>query len=213
MMPAQTWTPAIYDLLETLNCRVRLLSLTHIHQGWSHQFDSPAALVDAITQLVDAGLLVGDLWSLPASPIGEQPLAVWTPRQTAPDLVQVADVVQARWNKPPQPTPVVAATHKAARLFGSSAGGLPPLNHRNHDLLLSEVYIRYRMTNSKLANSWLGEDAVAIAERGVKNPDAFLFDDEGNITHVVESAGRYSLGQLESFHQHCQSAELPYELW
>lgn len=212
-MPAQTWTPAIYDLLETLNCRVRILSLAHIHQGWNYQFDSSAALVDAIMQLVDAGLLVGDLWSLPASPIGEQPLAAWAPRQMAPDLVQIAAVVQTRWNEPPQATPVVAATHKAARLFGSSAGGLPPTNHRNHDLLLSGVYIGYRTSNPKLANSWLGEDAVAIAERGVKNPDAFLFDDEGNVTRVIESAGRYSLDQLESFHQHCQSAELPYELW
>lgn len=212
-MPTQTWTPAIYDLLETLNCRVRILSLAHIYQGWNHHFDSSAALVDAIMQLVSADLLVGDLWSLPASPIGQQPLAAWAPRQLAPDLVQIADVVQTRWNEPPKATPVVAATHKVARLFGSSAGGLPSTNHRNHDLLLSEVYIRYRTSHPKLANSWLGEDAVAIAERGVKNPDAFLFDDEGKVKRVIESAGRYSLAQLESFHQHCQSAELPYELW
>jgi hypothetical protein len=213
MMPAQTWTPAIYDLMESLNCRVRLLSLTHIHRGWKHQFESSAAIVDAIAQLVDAGLLVGELWSLPVSPIGDQPLVAWTPQQMAPDLAKIAEVVQTRWDGPPQPTPVVAATHKAARLFGSSAGGLPLMNHRNHDLLLAGVYTRYRTTNPNLANSWLGEDAVAIAERGVKNPDAFLFDDEGNVTRVIESAGRYSFSQLESFHQHCQSAELPYELW
>ncbi len=212
-MVERTWTPAIYDLIESLTCRVRLLSLAHIHQGWAGHFGSSSATVDAIKQLVDAGLIVGDVWNLSPSPIGETPLAAWTPQHMAPDLLQLAEVVQARWNEPTQPTPVVAATHKAARLFGSSAGGLPPTNHRNHDLLLAGVYVRYRTTEPELADTWLGEDAVAIAERGVKNPDAFLFDDEGNVVRVIESAGRYSLEQLESFHRHCRFAELPYELW
>lgn len=208
-----TWTPAIYDLMETLTCRVRLLSLAHIHQGWADQFGSSAATVVAIKQLVDAGLIVGDVWNLPASPIGERPLQVWNPNDTLPDLSRIAELVQRRWDRTSEPTPVVAATHKASRLFGSSAGGLPPTNHRNHDLLLAGVYVRYRVEEPALAATWLGEDAVAMAERGVKNPDAFLFDDEGNVNRVIESAGRYSLKQLESFHQHCQSAELPYELW
>lgn len=212
-MVERTWTPAIYDLMETLTCRVRLLSLANIHQGWIQQFGSSKAIIDAVKQLVDAGLVVGDVWALPASPIGEQPLAAWTMQHSTPDLVQLAEIIQTRWDEPSTPTPVVAATHKAARLFGSSAGGLPPTNHRNHDLLLAGVYVRYRTTEPELAGTWLGEDAVAIAERGVKNPDAFLFDDDGNVTRVIESAGRYSLEQLESFHRHCQSAELPYELW
>ena len=213
MMVERTWTPAIHDLMETLTCRVRLLSLPHIHQGWTQQFGSSTDIVDYIKQLVDAGLIVGDVWTVPASPIGEQPLVAWTTQHSTPDLVQIAEIVQTRWDEPSTPTPVVAATRKAARLFGSSAGGLPPTNHRNHDLLLAGVYVRYRTTEPELAGTWLGEDAVAIAERGVKNPDAFLFDDDGNVTRVIESAGRYSLAQLESFHRHCQSAELPYELW
>lgn len=212
-MIQRTWTTPIYDLLETLTCRVRLLSLAHIHQGWADQFGSSGVVVDAIQRLIETGLIVGDVWDLPASPIGDEPLAAWTPQHAAPDFIHITDVVQNRWYEPSTPTPIVAATHKAARLFGSSAGGLPPTNHRNHDLLLAGVYVRYRTTEPELANTWLGEDAVAIAERGVKNPDAFLFDSEGNVTRVIESAGRYSLDQLESFHRHCQSAELPYELW
>ena len=212
-MIQRTWTTPIYELMETLTCRVRVLSLAHIYQGWADQFGSSGRVVDAIQRLVDAGLIVGDVWDLPASPIGNEPLAVWTPQNAAPNFVQIADVVRSRWNGSPTPTPIVAATHRAARLFGSSAGGLPPTNYRNHDLLLAGVYARYRNVEPELAASWLGEDAVAIAERGVKNPDAFLFDGEGNVTRVIESAGRYSLDQIESFHRHCQSAELPYELW
>lgn len=213
MMVERSWTPAVYDLMETLTCRVRLLSLAHIYQAWTQQFGSSTAIIDAVKRLVDADLLVGDVWNLPESPIGNQPLAAWTPLHAIPNFVDIAQVVRNRWDEPSIPTPVVAATHKAARLFGSSAGGLPPTNHRNHDLLLAGVYVRYRATEPELAGTWLGEDAVAIAERGVKNPDAFLFDDDGNVTRVIESAGRYSLEQLESFHRHCQSAELPYELW
>lgn len=212
-MVERTWTTTIYDLMESLTCRVRLLSLVQIHNGWAKQFSSAGAIVDTIKQLVDANLIVGDVWHLPATPIGPHPLAEWTPQQAPPDLIRIAEVVQTRWDEPPQQTPVVAATHKAARLFGSSAGGFPPANHRNHDLLLAGVYVRYRTTEPELAGTWLGEDAVAVAERGVKNPDAFLFDDDGDVTRVIESAGRYSLDQLESFHRHCQSAELPYELW
>ena len=212
-MIQQTWTTPIYDLMETLTCRVRLLSLAHVHRVWADQFGSSGAIIDVIQRLLDAGLIVGDVWNLPASPIGEEPLASWTPRHAAPDFGRIAEVVRDRWDLNPSPTPVVAATHKAARLFGSSAGGLPPTNHRNHDLLLAGVYVRYRTIEPELANTWLGEDAVEIAERGVKNPDAFLFDGEGNVTRVIESAGRYSLEQIESFHRHCQSAELPYELW
>ncbi|MEM6467932.1 MAG: hypothetical protein AAF802_00075 [Planctomycetota bacterium] len=212
-MIQRTWTTPIYDLMETLTCRVRLLSLAHVHRVWADQFGSSGAVIDVIQRLVEAGLIVGDVWSLPASPIGEEPLASWTPQHATPDFVRIAEVVLERWSKPPTPTPVIAATHKAARLFGSSAGGLPPTNHRNHDLLLAGVYVRYRAIEPKLADTWLGEDAVAVAERGVKNPDAFLFDGEGNVTRVIESAGRYSLDQIESFHRHCQSAELPYELW
>ena len=212
-MVEQTWAPAICDLMETLTCRVRLLTLAHIRQGWAAQFSTIGGVVTAIERLVAAGLVVGDVWDVPASPIGEKPLAVWEPQRASPDLVQLADIIQARWTEPSSPTPVVAATQKAAVLFGSSAGGLPPMNHRNHDLLLAAVYIHYRTKNPELADLWYGEDAVSIAERGVKNPDAFLINHDGHVTRVIESTGRYSLKQLESFHQHCLTAELPYELW
>jgi len=212
-MIERTWTPSICDLMETLTCRVRLLSLIHVHQLWAEQFTTTGGVSTAVERLIRAGLIIGDVWNVPPTPIAEQPLAAWTPQNAKPDLVEIAEVIRTRWNGASIPTPVVAATHKAARLFGSSAGGLPPTNHRNHDLLLAAVYARERTNDPDLAETWHGEDAGSIAERGVKNPDAFLIDETGNVIRIIESAGRYSLKQLESFHQHCQSAELPYELW
>lgn len=212
-MVQQTWTKPISDLIETLTCRVRVLSLIHIYAGWTKEFGSRSAVKVALEQLIEADLLVGEVWEAQPSPIGEQPIAAWSPGLPEPDFYEIEQVVRNRWTAQPTPTPVLAATHKAARLFGSSTGGLPPENHRNHDLLLASTYLRYRCVQPEQAANWLGEDAVAMAEKGVKNPDAFLFDNEGALVKVIESAGRYSFKQLESFHQHCQLSTLPYELW
>ena len=82
-----------------------------------------------------------------------------------------------------------------------------------HDLLLSEVFVLYRRRLPKLAECWVGEDAMPLAERGVKNPDAFLLDDEYQPRRVIESAGSYSQKQVDTFHDYCRQCRLPYELW
>lgn len=209
----RTWTAGIHDLMETLTCRVRVLSLQQVQRGWAEVFGSRQAPRLVMERLIKTGLIEGDVWHVPPSPIGDGPLVTWSPGQSCPDLMALETRVQRRWHATPLPTPVIAATQPAARLFGSSTGDLPPENHRNHDLLLASVYIRYRCSQPEFATSWLGEDGIGRAERGVKNPDAFLIDDHGQVVRVVESAGRYSLKQLESFHQHCQRAALAYELW
>lgn len=209
----QRWSPGVHDLIESLTCRIRVLSLNQIQQGWRQQLGPAKAVLETIELLVKAGLLQGDVWTVQASPINGRPICHWSQGNETPDLIPVHQVIQERWNHPRMPTPVVAATHRAARLFGSSTGGLPPANHRNHDLLLSEVYLRYRDALANTGVIWVGEDAMVLAERGIKNPDAFLVNKEGEVVRVIESAGKYSISQLESFHKHCESEQLAYELW
>ncbi len=208
-----SWTPIIYNLIETLACRVRVLSLQQIHQGWPEMQGSPQGILPTINRLVQAGLLSGDICKLPMPPITDLPLCIWSPGCPEPNFEPLERLIQSRWDSPLLSTPIVAATQKACNLFGSSAGGLPPLTHLNHDLLLAQVHIQYRCQQPELCKSWLGEDAVEMAEHGIKNPDAFLFDSNGNVARVIESTGKYSLKQLESFHHHCQVSDLPYELW
>ena len=105
------------------------------------------------------------------------------------------------------------ATERAGRLFGSRSGHLVREIERSHDLLLAEVYLLYREQLPELAATWVGEDALPVAQRGVKNPDAFLFDDSHQPRRVIESAGAYSQKQVETFHRYCTDARLPYELW
>ena len=96
-----------------------------------------------------------------------------------------------------------------ARLGESSYG----VYERQHDLLFAEVFVRYRQELPSLVAYWVGEEALPKAEYGVKNPDAFLIDDELQPRRVIESAGAYSQQQVETFHEYCRLARLPYELW
>ena len=41
----------------------------------------------------------------------------------------------------------------------------------------------------------------------------FLLGPSGQVTRVIETAGRYRSEQLERFHEHCREYGLPYELW
>jgi hypothetical protein len=101
----------------------------------------------------------------------------------------------------------------AASVFGSTAGKLPPVEHRDHDLRLAAVYVHYCMTFPQLAQLWIGEHALPKAGYRIKDPDAFLRDDAGRFVRVIESAGRYGATQLRSFHEHCFEFDLSYELW
>jgi hypothetical protein len=65
----------------------------------------------------------------------------------------------------------------------------------------------------QLIDYWIGEDALPVAEYGVKNPDAFLFDEEWQPRRVIESAGSYSQKQVATFHEFCRVSRLPYEMW
>ena len=212
-MLKQSWTDGIHNLVETLTCRVRVLSLPHLREVSNELCDANMGVTETLQSLIDTGLIVGEVWRVPTCSIGDEPLFEWSPNQPAPDCLALEAKVQGRWLQSEETIPVIAATHASARMFGSAGGGMPPEHHRSHDLLLSAVYIRYRKRLPQLSQNWLGEDAVTGAERGVKNPDAFLFDEHGNTIRVVESAGRYSQNQLESFHEHCRLAGLAYELW
>ena len=120
---------------------------------------------------------------------------------------------QGRWNSLAVPTEVYTASRQAANLFAGDSHGLPALEHRDHDLLLADAYVAYRTNRPEEAARWIGEDFLPKAGFRIKDPDAFLIDDSGRPMRVVESAGRYNRKQIASFHDHCQTLSLPYELW
>lgn len=212
MIPA-TWTKPEFEIIETLCCRVRVLSLEQLRRGWWPQADTDDLVTGTMARLLDAGLLRSMVWRVKIPRLSRGPLCRWQPPMTAPNFETVTRMVRNRWPQRTCPVRVCLASSKATRLFGSSAENIPPTHHRNHDLLLGAVFVHYRAVQPAHARRWIGEDSFPLAETGVKNPDAFLINDDGEPYRVIESAGRYSRDQIETFHRYCQESELPYELW
>ena len=206
-------TPRDFDILETLTRRVRLLTVWQVARIWWPNAKSQCHCRRRIESLVRAGLI--EMLSICVHPLlpVDKPLFRWKPGATEPDAERIATTCQKRWSKPDRPLTVCVATPRSANVFGSTACGTPPVEHRNHDLRLADVYGRYRREWPELAATWIGEHALPRAGYRIKDPDAFLCDADGSVRFVIESAGRYSTEQVQSFHDHCAEYDLPYELW
>lgn len=210
--PTSTWSPLELELMTALACQVRVLSELQIQQGWKSQC-SINELRASVSKLVEAKLVEQHTWTVAPPQIGNAPLHTWKPGHVKPDTWRLSQTCRSRWNRLPEKMTVYQATELAGRLFGSRAGHATRIIEQRHDLLLAEVFILYRTRLPELAKRWLGEDAVLMAEHGVKNPDAFLMDDECVPRRVIESAGSYSQTQVETFHEYCRVSRIPYELW
>jgi hypothetical protein len=208
-----TLTERDHDLLETLTLHVRLLTVRHCAWlGWPDA-KGLSQVQRRLQRLAAAGLV--ELHRINAHPLPDRPtpLFTWEPGASDPDPAELSRRTRERWSQPAQPTEVCVASPLAAGLLGSTARGLPPLEHRDHDLCMAGVYVHYRRQLPKLAAMWIGEHALPKAGYRIKDPDAFLRNEQGKLLRVIESAGRYGPRQFESFHQYCDARNLPYELW
>jgi hypothetical protein len=141
------------------------------------------------------------------------PVVRWKPDEPDPDAETTSVALQARWTEPARPTTVYTASPTAAGLFGCTGGELSELTHRDHDLLLGEVFVTYLRGEPEAARRWVGETARPKAGYRVKDPDAFLLDEAGSTLRVIESGGKYDADRVASFHEHCAERRLAYELW
>lgn len=209
-----TWTARDLQIVEALTTKVRLLTRDQVARGWWQPSKRRAEhTAERLRVLTAAGLL--DSYRVNVHPVlrVETPVFRWAPGDSDPEAEAVAKRLRGRWTEAARPTTVYAASRLAANLFGSFAGRLPDLTHRDHDLLLGEVYLLYLRAEPEAAARWAGEDTRPKAGFRIKDPDAFLLNDGGDIDRVVESGGRYGATQVEAFHEHCAEHDLPYELW
>lgn len=205
--------PRDLDLLETLTRCVPVLAVRQAAQlGW-HEARRRGAARERLRRLARAGWI--ELRTVNAHPplAVDRPIFAWHPGDDDPNPYRLARQVQSRWSNAARPTEVCFATRETAALFGSTASGGAALAHLDHDLLLAEVYLHYRLHRPLLAEQWIGEHALPKAGYRIKDPDAFLRDAQGLVLRVIESAGRYSAPQVESIHEHCADNRLSYELW
>jgi hypothetical protein len=201
------------DLVETLALRVRMLTVQHAAAIWWPKARSLRTLRRRLESLAAVGWIELRIVNAhPPLPV-TRPLFRWKPGAAEPDTDNIASQLRGRWSQAARPTEVCVASPLAACLLGSTARRLPPPEHRDHDLRLASVYVHYRKALPRLASLWVGEHALPKAGYRIKDPDAFLRDRSGRVFRVIESAGRYSAAQVESFHEHCVEFALPYELW
>lgn len=206
-----TLTQRDLDLLETLACRVSVLRVADAARlGWATTGPAPRR---RLQQLAKAGWLRRRVLNAhPSLPV-VNPLFAWQPGMGDPDAERLSRLAKGRWSRAALPAEICIATKSTAALFGSTAGHGGSPAHLDHDLRLAAVYVQYRLHHPALAARWIGEHALPKAGYRVKDPDAFLRDDRGRILRVIESAGRYSSAQIESFHEYCVERAFPYELW
>ncbi len=207
-----SWTNFELELMTALTCQVRILSQPQLARGWPTGH-STGALAVSLARLSAAQLIQCATWTVVTPHIGHAPIFTWRPGEPKPDTWCLSQKIRARWDRPATTLTVYQATELAGRLFGSRSGHHIRVIEQRHDLLLAEVFVLYRLRLAELAACWVGEHALPMAERGVKNPDAFLIDQQRQPRRVIESAGSYSQYQVDTFHEYCRVSHLPYELW
>lgn len=199
------------QILDALACRVRVLSLDQITRTWTTPGEGQ--VLHCVERLISFGLVKMEIWEVVVPDTVQAPLFTWKLNAPEPDTWRISEAAKKRWHLQKSTVFAYQATELAGRLFGSRSGKKIRIIERQHDLLLGEVYVDYRRSFPELAERWYGEDFIPPAPYGVKNPDAFLLDEKLRPRRVVESAGAYSQKQVRSFHNHCQTNNLPYELW
>jgi len=189
-----------------------MLSLPQLRLFWRISSHNRRTLERRISRMCAGGLI--EVHTINARLLNPtKPLFAWRPGSEQPDPFTISLQARSRWSCPATPTTVYVASRWAANLQASTSYGLPKPEHRDHDLLLAWVYVQIRIHRPQLAALWVGEHVLPKAGYQIKDPDAFLIDDTGNLQCVIESAGSYTQEQVESFHEHCVEYSLPYELW
>lgn len=208
--------PRDLDLLETLNARVRVLSLVAIAAAWW----APTATgrknaAKRLAALVDAELLRREVVLARPLLALESPEYAWFPGEKPTAFGPLAWRLQARWSGHPRRVAVYLAAPRAVALFGGAApGSIKNLCQVTHDLHVGVIYLTYRRRWPMHAAYWQGEDAVARDRRQRETlPDSLLVSAAGEPYRAVEFGGSYSRMRLASFHDYCRDRGLPYEIW
>lgn len=201
------------SIIRSLTRQVRLMTCRQVAEIWWKNVRCSQGCLDRLNLLQRLGWVEKETLLVHPLLHPDEPLVRWKPGDHRPCFEVVAQVSRGRWSAAATPTEVVAASRKAANLMGSTSWSIPRSEHWNHDLHLAQVFVDYYLNTPVLAQHWVGENVLPKAGHRIKDPDAFIVDASGKVRLVVESAGRYGVKQVESFHRHCVRFRLPYELW
>lgn len=210
-MRATPWTPTERSLVRALALQVRLLTARQVLQGWFAAAADPVPETEAALERVALAGFIESL-TLEAHPCLtiDQPLFRWCrgdPHPHDEEWDTIADRSRSRWHAEHEPICVWRATKRAAHVYGAFHDARHVRHSEaSHDLLLSQVFVHYRLARPQYAAEWWGEAAfpkLGFEIKGMKDPDAYLIANDGSAYRIVECAGRYEADHLWALHAHC----------
>ena len=189
---------------------MKYLTADQIARGWFAGCDEPESeAANLLDSLADSDLIIEETIEVYDAPRPARPLMAWRPGEPPPTpgrLNALAETLADRWSEHLRPVTVFHGSRNAANAFGASiAETRERSSDWSHDLLISEVLLRYRESRESEVKHWLGESFVpklGLTIRGMKDPDAFLIVD-GRIERVIETGGKYTVEHLRALHRHC----------
>lgn len=187
-------TETTTSMLKVLSRRGRVLTGHQIGRTWYSHTKTPKESARRTASILEAAGFVKTQRQMIASVSGGPPLLDWTPGQSEPSFQRIAWANATRWNVPLCRTLCVTATKRAHSLFGGSPRRIRP-RELEHDVLVSEVFLRMREQDAELAKHWIHEDALEGISSSDKRPDAII---ECNEQIIVDVLGRgYDAHKIE----------------
>ncbi len=198
------------ETLRMLAVQVNMASRVQVIRSYMGLCEEPEKVCDgSLRFLLRAGLIERATIEVRTAGPATKPVFVWQPDWGDPDraeLEELAESLAVRWSSPFEAVEVYIASRVAANLFGVRGAGVGRPCEWSHNFRLTEVFLHYREHSPDLLTRWVGEVAVTKWGKRVKHmkdPDAFLMDQRGQIERVIEVAGKYTADHLSDIHQHC----------
>lgn len=209
-----TLTDRDLTILQALVFQVRLLTVRLVAELWWPSGLNQRQARKRLEQLSKCGFV--EFHVINACHLKMQvnePLFTWNTNDDEPDFERLAKQGRERWDEATRPTTVCIASNRSATLLGNAVSGLPRNDRWDYDLRLACVYAKYQRQSPPPFGRWIGSQGLLHTDQRLKRLDAWLVHENGRVLRAIKSAGRNDARRLQSFHQHCFSHQLSYELW
>ena len=160
-----------------------------------------------------AGLI--ESFTVLARPVEDVELIFYgNPERAPPDFGELSRESCRRWNIPSRPVTVIRGTAKLRNIVGGPPRmGFRALGQIGHDLGVGAVYLKLLTTAPELASGWVSEDELLPPQYREAQPDAVIFDPNGEPQCAIEFAGGYQAEKFEKIDRTFRSLGIPYTVW
>lgn len=160
-----------------------------------------------------AGLL--EVLTVLARPVEDVELILYGSSEAdPPDFDELSRESCRRWNIPSRPVTVIRGTPKLRNIVGGPPRmGFRALGAIGHDLGVGAVYLKLLSIAPELAAGWVCEDELLPSRYKEAQPDAVVFDPNGEPRCAIEFASGYQAEKFEKIDRTFRQVGIPYAIW